>query len=226
MPASNPSGKFPTRRRRYAPSVEREEKEESETRGGACPTGSKGGNTSSGGGETVSSEEVSDGRNSFDSSHAGSSDTSNPISDAGSQLTGPSFGTNNAAVKLASSNSVCTETTAEQSYREHQADVGAHVCMKNLKELAKRKGTNEVFRLFKFPPKEIQTSQMKVFKVAVLKSMGMINTNNITRDKFERASEKLKDLLPSVKVGMRNKRASVVEACDLEIQRACTGFLF
>jgi len=204
--------------------VEREGGEESYTRTGASPTGAQDGNIGSGDGETVSSKEVVNGRNSSDSSHSGSSDTSNSIADTGSQLTGSSFGTNNAAVKLTSSTSVCTDTTAEQSYREHQADVGAHVCMKNLKELAKRRGTNEVFRLFKFPPKEKQVNQMKVFKAAILKSMGMINASNVTQDKIDRASEKLKELLPSVKIGMRNKRASVIEACDLEIQRTYAIF--
>jgi len=44
-------------------------------------------------------------------------------------------------------------------------------------------------------------------------------TSNVTQDKLERASEMLNELLPSVKIGMQNRKTSIVEACDLEIQR-------
>jgi hypothetical protein len=222
MPVQKERNTAPRRKKKTA-NVDKEGGEDGETGVGACTTGVHGENSSSRDGESVSSKEVSDGRSSSDSSHSGFSTRSSQVADTGSQLTVPSFGTDNAAVKLTSSNSVCTGMTAEQSYREHQADVGVHLCMKNLREIAKKRGTNEVFRLFKFPPKERDTNRMKLFKVAVLKSMGMIPANNITKDKFDKASEKLKELLPSVKVGMRNKRATVIEACDLEIQRTYAG---
>jgi len=223
MPGPAKNGSVPARRRKRKENETRSA--ENENPAEAFQTGTQDVNCSSGNGEINSSNEAVNGRNASVSGHSESiNSSSNDDTDNGSQLTGPSFGTDNAAVRLTSSNSVCTATSAEQSYREHQADVGAHVCMKNLKELAKRRGTNEVFRLFKFPPKERDTNQMKVFKVAVLKSMGMISANNVTKDKFDKASEKLKELLPSVKVGMRNKRATVIEACDLEIQRTYAGF--
>jgi hypothetical protein len=51
-------------------------------------------------------------------------------------------------------------------------------------------------------------------------------TSNVTQDKLARASEMLNDLLPSVKIGMQNRKTSIIEACDLEIQRKYAGFLF
>jgi len=36
----------------------------------------------------------------------------------------------------------------------------------------------------------------------------------------------LNELLPSVKIGMQNRKTSIIEACDLEIQRKYAGFLF
>jgi hypothetical protein len=121
---------------------------------------------------------------------------------------------NTVAAVVATQNTVGVvhQVTPEQSLLKHEHDVGSLLSIDNCKELARRRAMEDLFSMFKFPPKDKDT--ILLYQIKMMEKLGY---TALATHHWNFSHKIWPKLVSEITVGLRCRRSTITEALDKRV---------
>ena len=115
--------------------------------------------------------------------------------------------------------------TADQCLLKHEQDVGSMLSLENCKELARKRAMEDLFCMFKFPPKD--KDSLLLYQIRMMEMLGY---TQLATHLWNFSTKIWPELISTITEGLRCRRSSVTEALDKRmvgtlVDECCLFFL-
>ena len=102
--------------------------------------------------------------------------------------------------------------TADKCLLKHEQDVGSMLSLDNCKELARKRAMDDLFCMFKFPPKD--KDSLLLYQIRMMEMLGY---TQLSTHLWNFSNKIWPDLISTITEGLRCRRSSVTEALDKRV---------